>query len=161
MNVSFLAFEPSAPPTSSSSIPFITSSGKNYKLWSSSEYNSIQLLVSQLQTCSSAPCSWTPQSMSFPRWEIPSLWLNINVGGNLGDVWLQRGMTVIWLDCDICWITATQGSNRIVNDRRNGGIVSYINKASQITQSGLDIDKEMLYNARLYQQGDALVYRAH
>jgi len=43
----------------------------------------------------------------------------------------------------------------MLNGRRNGRRVSYINKAGQITQSGLDIDNEMLYtyNARLYQQG--------
>ena len=95
------------------------------------------------------------KSMSFPQREIPSLWLNINVGRNLGDIWLQSGMTVMCLDCDIIWTTAMQGNNRILNDRRNCRRVSYTNKAGQITQSGLNIDIEMLYKARLYQQGDA------
>ena len=67
---------------------------------------------------------------------------------------ITKGRDGHLIGLDICWITATQRSNRILNDRRNGGRVSYINKAGQITESGLYIDKEMLYNARLYQQGD-------
>jgi hypothetical protein len=44
---------------------------------------------------------------------------------------------------------------RAGNTTLNGRRVPYINEVRQITESGLDIDTEMLYSARFYQQGDA------